>query len=220
MSNRVEKKACMVNGKLQNYQIICKRNTETDIRFRIFDTCANFIWSILGSLQQIRFTTQCVVNWKFLKTQPILRFATQCVANWGSKEILHAPLEKSDVLRRKSPITDYGVSDEFWKPGRLNPNLSWTHYRILLKVKLSAARSFYEIESAKNGWSARQLERQIDSLLFERLLKSRDKKGVLALSNKGLIINKPIDIIKDPIILEFLDFPESHRLVNQNSKRR
>jgi predicted nuclease of restriction endonuclease-like (RecB) superfamily len=131
----------------------------------------------------------------------------------GSKEILHAPLEKSDVLRRKSPITDYGVSDEFWKPGRLNPNLSWTHYRILLKVKLSAARSFYEIESAKNGWSARQLERQIDSLLFERLLKSRDKKGVLALSNKGLIINKPIDIIKDPIILEFLDFPESHRLV-------
>ena len=129
------------------------------------------------------------------------------------KQILHALRGKSDALRRKSPITDYGVSDESWKPGQLNPNLSWTQYRTLLKVKQSEARCFYEIESAKNGWSARQLERQIDSLLFERLLKSRDKKGVLALSNKGLIINKPIDIIKDPIILEFLDLPESHRLV-------
>jgi predicted nuclease of restriction endonuclease-like (RecB) superfamily len=110
-------------------------------------------------------------------------------------------------------VIHHSSGDESWRPGRLNQNLSWTHYRALIKVKLIEARSFYEIESIKNGWSARQLERQIDSLLFERLLKSRDKKGVLALSNKGLIINKPIDIIKDPIILEFLDLPESHRLV-------
>lgn len=56
----------------------------------------------------------------------------------------------------------HAVRGESWKPGQLNPNLSWTHYRTLLKVKNIAVRSFYEIESAKDGWSARQLERQID----------------------------------------------------------
>jgi hypothetical protein len=68
-----------------------------------------------------------------------------------------------------------------WRPGEVHPDLSWTHYRTLLKVERRDARDFYEIESIKHGWSARQLERQIGSMLFERLLKSRDKEGVLAL---------------------------------------
>lgn len=139
-----------------------------------------------------------------------------------NNEKLHSVREKSDGLRRKPPLTDYGISEklathpsqsnEHWQPGRLNTNLSWTHYRTLLKVKRADVRGFYEIEAVKNGWSARQLERQIDSLLFERLLKSRDKKGVIALANKGQVVNKPIDIIKDHMVLEFLDLPESHRL--------
>jgi predicted nuclease of restriction endonuclease-like (RecB) superfamily len=75
------------------------------------------------------------------------------------------------------------------------------------------ARDFYEIEAVRNGWSARQLERQINSLLFFRLLKSRDKKGLLALANEGQQVLEPVDAIKDPYVLEFLDLPESHRLV-------
>jgi len=98
-------------------------------------------------------------------------------------------------------------------PGLLHPGLSWTHYRALLKVERQAARDFYEIEVVKNGWSARQLERQINSLLFDRLLKSRDKEGVLALANEGLQPSQPVDLIKDPYVLEFLDLPESHRMV-------
>lgn len=74
-------------------------------------------------------------------------------------------------------------------------------------------RDFYEIESVRNGWSARQLERQMNSFLFERLAKSRDKKGVLALANEGQALTRPQDVIKDPYVLEFLDLPESHRLV-------
>lgn len=100
-----------------------------------------------------------------------------------------------------------------WKPGRLHPALSWTHYRALLKVSRSDVRAFYEIEAVRHGWSARQLERQINSLLFERLLKSSDKAGVMALANEGLVVTRPADAIKDPYILEFLDLPESHRLV-------
>src|SRR5258708_7736167 len=100
-----------------------------------------------------------------------------------------------------------------WVPGRISPSLSWTHYRVLLKVDQQEARDFYEIEAVRNNWSARQLERQINSLLFFRLLKSRDKKGLLALANEDQESLAPIDVIKDPYVLEFLDLPESHWLV-------
>ena len=93
-------------------------------------------------------------------------------------------------------------SGSAWQPGRLHSGLSWTHYRALLKVDRQEARSFYEIEAIRQGWSARQLERQIGSLLFDRLLKSRDKEGVLALANEGLQIERPVDAIKDPYVLD------------------
>lgn len=117
--------------------------------------------------------------------------------------------EKGHALRDLS----VAVPGPGWAPGRINPGLSWTHYRVLLKVDRREARDFYEIEAVRNRWSARQLERQINSLLFFRLLKSRDKKGLLALANKGQQILEPVDAIKDPYVLEFLDLPESHRLV-------
>jgi predicted nuclease of restriction endonuclease-like (RecB) superfamily len=104
-------------------------------------------------------------------------------------------------------------SDDAWRAGSLHPGLSWTHYRLLLKVDRRAVRDFYEIEAVRSGWSARQLERQVASLLFERLSKSRDKKGVLALASVGQVLARPQDAIKDPYVLEFLDLPESHRLV-------
>ncbi len=114
------------------------------------------------------------------------------------------------------PIKDL---DNGWEAGHLHPSLSWSHYRTLLRVERSDIRSFYEIEAIRNGWSGRQLERQINSLLFERLLKSRDKAGVLALASKGLIVEKPVDALKDPYILEFLNLPESERLQESRVER-
>jgi len=102
---------------------------------------------------------------------------------------------------------------ESWKPGTLHPNLSWTHYRTLLRVEKEQARSFYEIEAIQNNWSARELERQINSLLYERLALSRDKKGLMRLAVKGQEIRKPMDAIKDPVVMEFLGLPESPKLV-------
>jgi predicted nuclease of restriction endonuclease-like (RecB) superfamily len=99
-----------------------------------------------------------------------------------------------------------------WRPGALHQALAWTHYRALLKVTRREARDFYEIEAVKNAWSARQLERQMASLLFERLAKSRDKQGVLALASEGLEPTQPAELIKDPYVLEFLGLPESPRL--------
>lgn len=97
--------------------------------------------------------------------------------------------------------------------GSLHPHLSWTHYRTLLRVSRSEARDFYEIEAIRNAWSARELERQINSLLFDRLAKSRDKAGLMRLASHGQELVRPIDALKDPLVLEFLDLPESPRLV-------
>ena len=100
-----------------------------------------------------------------------------------------------------------------WKPGRLHPNLAWSLYRQLLRVEMPEARAFYEIEAIRNNWSARELERQINSLLFERLARSRDKKGLLKLATRGQQVQGPADIFKDPVVIDFLGLPESHRLV-------
>ncbi len=97
-----------------------------------------------------------------------------------------------------------------------NPSLSWSHYRILMRIQSPESRSFYEIEAIDNCWSVRELERQITSLLFERLSKSKDKEGLLALAHKGQEIVRPTDAVKDPMVLEFLGFPETHHLVESD----
>lgn len=93
------------------------------------------------------------------------------------------------------------------------PKVSWSKYCLLMQVKNREARAFYEQEALNNKWSVRELDRQIGSLLYERLAKSKDKQGLMNLSIKGQEIEKPEDAIKDPIILEFLNIPEAHQMV-------
>lgn len=124
--------------------------------------------------------------------------------------------KKGYALRRQSlPALSAAlpVADKSWQPGRLHPNLSWTHYRTLMREGRFQARAFYEIEIPKNNWSARELERQMASLLFDRLAKSRDKVGLMKLATRGQEINRPVDVFKDPFVIEFLGLPESPKLV-------
>jgi predicted nuclease of restriction endonuclease-like (RecB) superfamily len=93
------------------------------------------------------------------------------------------------------------------------PALSWIHYRALMRESRTEVRKFYQLEAEKNCWSGRELERQMASLLFERLPKSKNKKGLMKLVYKGQEVTKPEDAIKDPIVLEFLSLPETHKLV-------
>jgi predicted nuclease of restriction endonuclease-like (RecB) superfamily len=86
--------------------------------------------------------------------------------------------------------------------------LSWTHYIQLLKIKNESERSFYEIEAAINNWSVRELQRQYNSALFERLALSRDKQGVKELAEKGQLIERPADALKSHYVLEFLGLKE------------
>lgn len=89
-----------------------------------------------------------------------------------------------------------------------NFKLSWSHYLKLIRIDDKKERKFYEIESTKNNWSVRELDRQYNSALYTRLVLSRDKDEVRKLSKKGLVIEKPKDVIKDPYILEFIGLPE------------
>ncbi len=89
--------------------------------------------------------------------------------------------------------------------------LSWSHYLKLMRIENPNERSFYEIECASNNWSLKELQRQFDTALYERLALSRDKAGIKQLAEKGQIIERPTDMLKDPYILEFLDMPEQHQ---------
>jgi predicted nuclease of restriction endonuclease-like (RecB) superfamily len=86
--------------------------------------------------------------------------------------------------------------------------LSWSHYVVLLSITDPGERRFYEIEATANDWSLRELKRQLDSSLYERLALSRDKDAVRKLSEKGQLVASPADLIKNPYILEFLSLDE------------
>jgi predicted nuclease of restriction endonuclease-like (RecB) superfamily len=89
-------------------------------------------------------------------------------------------------------------------------NLGWSHYLVLMRIENISERNFYEIEAHKNNWSEPQLKRQYHSSLYERLALSRDKEQVLKLAEQGQIIEKSTDILKNPLVLEFLSLEESH----------
>lgn len=113
---------------------------------------------------------------------------------------------KSETLSRKSGNHSHEISETpSRKSGnRLSFTLSWSHYLILMRIDNPDARSFYEIECAQQQWSVRQLSRQVGSSLYERLALSRDKNEVMRLATEGQTIEKPSDIIKSPLTLEFL----------------
>ena len=87
----------------------------------------------------------------------------------------------------------------------LRSQLTWTHYRALLRVENDAARKWYEEECVRSGWSSRQLERQISTLYYDRLLASRDKAAVVAEANELIGPLAAENYIKDPYVLDFLD---------------
>jgi predicted nuclease of restriction endonuclease-like (RecB) superfamily len=116
-----------------------------------------------------------------------------------SKQISATPLRKLDT----------GDDNEFASTPHIPDfRLSWSHYLKLMRIENEQERRFYEIESFQNNWSLKELQRQFDAALYERLALSRDKDGVRQLSEQGHVVEKPLDIIKDPYILEFLGLPE------------
>ena len=90
------------------------------------------------------------------------------------------------------------------KGNALRSQLNWSQYRMLIQISDPDKREYYELEAVNEGWTGRQLERQINSMLYERLLLSNDKESVLAVARKERTPETPQEIIKDPMVLEFL----------------
>jgi len=166
------------------------------------------------SVQNLRYMRQFYLTYSELIAIPTIRHALR--GKSSKTDVPHA--EKNDQ-RKADGETYFAASQihhatrgESWRPGLLHPNLSWTHYRTLLRVDKPEARAFYEVEAIRNNWAARELERQINSLLYERLALSKDKKGLMRLAAKGQEIQKSADIFKDPVVMEFLGLPASPKL--------
>lgn len=127
------------------------------------------------------------------------------IAQTASAQLPAAGIRRA-VSSRLMPISE--------KPSRklaVLPNpftLSWSHYVLLSGIADENERNFYEVEATQSGWSVPELKRQFSSGLYERLALSRDKKRVRQLAQKGHIITRPADLLKDPYVLEFLGLEE------------
>ena len=113
------------------------------------------------------------------------------------------PVEAADILQTLSAKLPGQSAAPF--------RLSWSHYVFLLGIKNADERSFYEIEAAEQDWTLRELKRQFDSGLYERLALSRDKDGIRQLAQQGQIVSQPQDLLKQPLVLEFLGLSEQTR---------
>jgi predicted nuclease of restriction endonuclease-like (RecB) superfamily len=121
---------------------------------------------------------------------------------------------QSLIAKSGTAAKDQSLPGALAEAGKSEPRkftLSWTHYVFLLGIKSPDERSFYEIEAANQNWTVRELKRQFDTSLYERLALSRDKEGVRRLAREGQIVSQPQDLLKEPLVLEFLGLSEQAR---------
>lgn len=111
--------------------------------------------------------------------------------------------DESNLRKMRQFYSTFSIRDT------LCPELSWSHYRLLMRVQDEDARNFYTEEAAKSGWSVRQLQRQINTMYYQRMLASQDKQSVAAEIETTVPKPEYEKIVKDPYVLEFLDLPKN-----------
>ncbi len=137
-------------------------------------------------------------------TQRILETARQFYLRYPISQTLSAEFGLNLLLPASVEINKFEWQDAKYF-AQMFRKLSWSHFVELIRIEDNLKRAFYEIQTLQNTWSVRELKRQLDSLLFERVGLSRDKLGVLKLAETGEIFTKPSEIIRDPYVFEFLE---------------
>ena len=134
---------------------------------------------------------------------PIFQTAS---GKFTSHEIVQTASGQSALTENSQTLSGKLVPSQIRQtPSGKSPfTLSWSHYVVLMTIQDPEERSFYEIESAQSNWNVRELKRQKASCLYERLALSRDKEGVRKLAREGQVIVRPEDLLKEPLVLEFL----------------
>ncbi|WP_304296791.1 YhcG family protein [Capnocytophaga leadbetteri] len=129
-------------------------------------------------------------------------------ANYGAYLIRNLAEELTPLYGSGFSVRQLEQSRRFYRmypiANAVRSQLNWTQYRLLIQIEDPFKREYYELESVNNAWTARETERQINAMLYERLLLSNDKESVLAVARKERIPESPTEIIKDPMVLEFL----------------
>jgi len=188
----------------------------------------NFYKNVREILQQARENSYRAINFEMVKAywkvgQVIIEEEQkgEARAQYGKflikrlSEHLSAEVGKGFSARNLRYMREFYRTFPKWELVR--PSLSWTHYCLLCKVENETARFFYMNEAIQQNWSTRQLERQIHSFYYERILASQDKKTVQKEVGAGVL--KPEDLIKDPYILEFLNLREQKAILEKDLER-
>ena len=128
-------------------------------------------------------------------------------ASGASALVLRASAGFPSLTARAAALQRLPWQDQAWTE-RLFASVTFSHLLELSRIDQPLARAFYELELLKEGWAVRELKRQINSMLFERVGLSRDRDAVLALSREGRLLETPGTILRDPVVLEFLGLPE------------
>ncbi|MFA6409627.1 MAG: PDDEXK nuclease domain-containing protein [Gammaproteobacteria bacterium] len=137
-----------------------------------------------------------------------------------SRTISSTPLTKLENTKKQAILQIHSVkSVSSYSTSFPKFVLSWSHYLILMRIENPAERSFYELESFSCKWSLQDLKRQYHSSLYERLALSRNKNEVIKLANEGHVIEKPEDLLKNPLSLEFLGL-EEHSAYSESDMER
>ncbi len=135
------------------------------------------------------------------------QIAQQPIGQLVDAEICQQPTGKLAISKiAQQAIGQFPISEQLVRKSPFT--ISWTHYLVLLTIKDPDERSFYEIEATNAGWSVPELKRQKASCLYERLALSRDKAGIRKLAKEGQVIVRPEDLLKEPLVLEFLGLEE------------
>mgnify|MGYP004538109855 CR=1 FL=1 len=147
-------------------------------------------------------------------------------ADYGRKSLKRISKDLTQEFGKGFSVSNLQFMRRFYQAYQIQQTvsvkLSWSHYCELLTISDPDKRSFYEKESINSGWSIRELKRQISTSLYERLLLSEgkaNKETVLALAEKGIEMAKPLDIIKDPYVFEFLGVPENKPMMESDLEK-
>lgn len=170
-----------------------------------------------GRKKAVKQVNNIVVNTYWSIGEKIVEFEQEGKekADYGSKLLSRLSKDlKSEYGRGFSQSNVYLMRLFYLRYSKfqtVSGKLNWSHYVEILSVSEELARNFYEKQCIKENWSVRELKRQINSMIFERITLSKDKKAVLQLSKKGHVAEKPKDLVKDPYILEFLKIPQDYK---------
>lgn len=141
-----------------------------------------------------------------------ITYSNEVISETPSRELIAQKSEAASRISETAPTNSQKLSAKF--------TLSWSHYLFLMRITNSDERRFYEKEAGSERWSLRELKRQFNAALYERLALSRDKKEITDISQQGVIVERPEDIVKDPYILEFLGVPEDSRYSESDLEQR